>query len=202
MKVTILGASGKTGVQVVNQALESGYMVNALVRNADSLKKKANLNVFVGNVTDAKDIEKVSQGSDVIISALGAMSGSLMTEAVTAVIAASKVTGVKRFILMSSFAVRKEQLSGGMKLITGLVMGKAIQDKSKSEALLRKSDLDWTIVYATGLTNEAKGAKVKTLSSTESLSMKNKIARADVAVWMLKEANENAYNKAEVTISR
>lgn len=202
MKITVLGATGKTGSEVVKQALEAGYTVNVLVRRPDSLTSHAKLNVIVGDATDAKDVATASKDTDVIVSALGAMGGSLMTDAVTAIISASEVTGVKRFILMSSFAVRKEQLSSGMKFLVGMAMGKIVQDKSASEELLRKSDLDWTIVYAARLTDDAKGAKVRVLGSTETIGMKNNIARADVAAWMLEEAQKNGYIKAEVIISR
>jgi len=203
MQVTILGASGKTGMQVVDQALEAGYTVNALVRNPESLKEAANLYVFVGNATSIKDVTRASQGSNVIISTLGTNStkSTLMTDTVNAVIAASNATGVKRFILMSSFGVSRNSLGGAMKLIGG-VMKSMFKDKVNSEAILRASDLDWTIVHAAALNNQPKGSGLRVIPKTEKLNIKNKIARADVAAWMLKEAKENAYNKAETTISR
>jgi putative NADH-flavin reductase len=205
MKMTVLGASGKTGQDIVNQALEAGHTVSGLVRRHDALAAQLNLNVFEGDVTNPQDIAKASNGTDVIVSALGSRGGSLMTDTVTAVIAASKVTHVKRFILMSSFVVRKEQLRDGFKFVTGIFMSKAIQDKSKSEELLRKSDLEWTIVYPTLLTDTAKGASVgasvRVVGSPEKVGMKNKIARADVAAWMLSEAENNAYVRKEALIS-
>jgi putative NADH-flavin reductase len=201
MNITVLGASGKTGSEIVTQALEAGHSVNALVRRENALQAQKNLNIIVGDVTKEQDVVKASKGTNVIVSALGAMSGSLMTDAVTTVIAASNTTGVKRFILMSSFAVRKGQLSGGTKFMTGLVMKKAVSDKATSEDLLRNSDLDWTIVYPTGLTNDAKGANVRVVDSSETLSMKNKIARADVAAWMLNEATNNTFVRSEATIT-
>ncbi|HYH75102.1 MAG TPA: NAD(P)-binding oxidoreductase [Candidatus Saccharimonadales bacterium] len=201
MNITILGASGKTGSEIVKQALEAGHSVTALVRRADALAAQPNLNVLVGDVTNARDVAKASKGAHAVVSALGAMGGSLMTDAVKAVIAASKETGVKRFVLMSSFAVRKDQLSGGTKFVTGLLMGKVVKDKSASEALLRKSSLDWTIVYPTGLTNNEKGARVRVVSSSETVGMKNKIARADVAAWILDELKANKHVKAEALIT-
>jgi len=201
MNITVLGASGKTGSEIVNQALAAGHSVTAIVRRPESIESKTNLKVVVGDVTNQKDIAKISKGTDVIVSALGAMGGTLMTDTVTAVIAASKVTGVKRFILMSSFMVRKDQLTGGTKLMSNMLMGKAVADKSTSEDLLRSSDLDWTIVYPTGLSNKDKSANVRVVSSSEKLSMKNGISRADVAAWILKEAKANAYVKAEAVIT-
>jgi putative NADH-flavin reductase len=201
MKITVLGASGKTGQDLVNQALEAGHTVSGLVRRHDALAAQLNLNVFEGDVTNPQDIAKASNGTDVIVSALGSRGGSLMTDTVTAVIAASKVTHVTRFILMSSFVVRKEQLRDGVKFVTGIFMGKAIQDKSQSEELLRKSDLEWTIVYPTLLTDTAKGARVRVVGSPEKVGMKNKIARAEVAAWIVSEAENNAYVRKEALIS-
>jgi putative NADH-flavin reductase len=201
VKITVLGATGKTGTEVVKQALEAGHSVNALVRREGALEAQAKLNVIVGDVTNAQDVAKASKGADVVISTLGSMGGNLMTDAVSAVIAASKVTGVKRFILMSSFAVRKEQLSGGTKFVTGLLMGKAVKDKSASEDLLRNSNLDWTIVYPTGLTNNAKSGNVRVVGSSETVGMKNKTSRADVASWILDEAEAGNHVKSEALIT-
>lgn len=195
MNILALGASGKTGSQIVKKAHEAGYTVNALVRRPESLETQPDVNVFIGDVTDQKDIINASKDSDVIISARGAMGGSLMTDAVNAVISASKETGVKRFTLMSSWAVRKEQLNGFTKLISGLLMGSTVKDKYRSEELLRKSELDWTIMYATLLTDEPSGAKVRTVNKNESISMNNKISRADVAAWILAEAKNNDFVK-------
>jgi putative NADH-flavin reductase len=201
VNITVLGANGKTGIEIVNQALAAGHSVTGLVRNSSTLQAQKNLTIIAGDATNEQDIAKASIGADVIISALGAMGGSLMTDAVTAVIAAGKSTGVSRFILMSSFAVRKDQLSSITRFITGLVMKKAVSDKSMSESLLRRSDLHWTIVYPTALTNSAKGAQVRVVDDTETLSMKHKIARADVAAWILREAEQNAFVNRDVTIT-
>lgn len=201
MNITVLGASGKTGQELVKQALEAGHSVTALVRSPESMEAHTNLNAIVGDVTESQDVAKASKGAHVIVSALGAMGGTLMTDAVNAVVAASKVTGVKRFILMSSFAVRKEQLSGGTKFMTGLVMSKVVKDKDASEDILRSSDLDWTIVYATGLTNGEKSHNVRVVAANEKVSMKNKISRADVAAWILDEAESNKFVKNEELIT-
>lgn len=203
MKITILGANGQTGVQVVKQALEAGYTVNALVRNAEALKKRANLNIFVGSPTNVKDVSAASKGSDIIISVLGtrpSKSSTLMSDAVTAVIEASKSTGVKRFIFMSSFGVSSHPAGGAMKQVSWL-MKRMFKDYLVGEAILSNSNLDWTVVHATRLTNQAISSGWRVIPRTEKLSIKHQIARADVASWMLKEAKENAYNKAVVTIS-
>lgn len=202
MKITVLGASGRTGAELVRQALANGHAVNGVVRRPGSLDKQPNLHEFVGDATNAKVIAEASKGSDVIISVLGGNSSSLMTNAVKAVIEASKATGVKRFILMSSFVVEREHLQGIVKLATGLVMGGAIQDKASSEALLRNSDLDWTIVHATRLTGQPLGSGARVVPVGEKIGAGQQIARADVAAWILDEAEKNNYVKADALVSQ
>lgn len=202
MNITVLGASGKTGSELIKQALDAGHTVTAVVRRAGAIETQHNLTVTVGGVTDPSVIIDASKGADVIVSTLGSIKGTLMTDTITAVIAASNTTKVKRFILMSSFAVRREQLGGATKVITGLAMGNVIKDKATSEELLRASDLDWTIVYPTSLTNASKGAMLRVVPVGEKVGITHKIARADVAAWILTEANENKFVKKDVLITQ
>ena len=202
MNITVLGASGKTGSELIKQALDAGHTVTAVVRRVGSIETRPNLTVTVGDVTDPSVIASTSKGTDVIVSTLGTMKGTLMTDTVTAVIAASKTTGVKRFILMSSFAVRKEQLGAATKIITGLAMGSVVKDKAASEELLRASDLDWTIVYPTGLANAPKGAKLRVVPLDKKVGITHKTARADVAAWILTEASNNAFVHQDVLITQ
>jgi uncharacterized protein YbjT (DUF2867 family) len=203
MKITVLGASGKTGTEIVAQALAIGHVVYAVSRHRDGFEDNPNLHVIVGDATDSSVIIQASEDSDAILCVLGTTSNksTVITDAVKATIVASKSTGCKRFILMSSFTVEAKRLKGPVKM-AGVVMKGMISDKVTSENHVRSSDLDWTLIYATRLTNQPKGSGVRALSDTEKLSLKNKIARADVAAFMLREAEQNAYIRREVTISQ
>ncbi|MEV8394213.1 MULTISPECIES: NAD(P)-binding oxidoreductase [unclassified Streptomyces] len=193
MNITVLGASGKTGLQVVRQALEAGHTVHAVVRRADALEPRANLHLTVGDVADPAVVAEASKDSDAIISALGNLKVPLMTPAVQSVIKASDITGVKRFVLMSAFVVERDRLRPSMKVISRLGMKTAIEDKTASEALLRRSGLDWTIAYVTTLTDRPKGARIREVPKSEKLGMRHKISRADSAAWMLDAAVSNKH---------
>src|SRR5688572_30391675 len=108
MRIAILGAGGKTGLHLVRQAIERGYLVNALVRKREALAVAPNLNTFVGDATNARHVANVSAGATVLVSALGsgAAKSTLMSQAVRAVVEASAITGLRRIILLSSYAVR------------------------------------------------------------------------------------------------
>jgi putative NADH-flavin reductase len=72
MKLLIFGATGATGRQLVEQALEQGHEVTAFVRNpAKITNKNEKLKVVKGNIMDCHSVGAAVAGQDAIFSALG-----------------------------------------------------------------------------------------------------------------------------------
>ncbi|MGO9964131.1 MAG: NAD(P)-dependent oxidoreductase, partial [Acidimicrobiales bacterium] len=156
MNILILGANGGTGVHVVEQAVAAGDRVIALVRdtNVNVGLTRDGVDLIHGDARSATDLAKAMVGADVVISTLGGRGPSIMSDAVRAIIDGAHHAGMRRVVVMSSFAVERDRLGPVTKLMSNLTMSKAIADKTASERLLRSSDLEWTIVYATVLTNK------------------------------------------------
>ena len=77
MKIIVFGASGNTGRQLVEQALEAGYEVVAYVRNPSKLNiSNEHLTVIQGELSDAALIETAVKGTSAVLSALGPRGGS------------------------------------------------------------------------------------------------------------------------------
>src|SRR6266571_515858 len=101
MKITLLGATGKTGGELLTQALDAGDTVTAVVRTPSKLHNdNPRLNVVKGDVTNVDDLASAIIDSDVLISTLGGMSSSLMTDVSEAIIAAAPKSGLKRVVMM------------------------------------------------------------------------------------------------------
>jgi putative NADH-flavin reductase len=202
MNILLLGATGATGKEILRLALSAGHSMTVLVRNPDKIKiNKSNLRIVVGDATNRDDVYSAIAENEILISALGAMNSSLMTDATKAILAASKGTNLKRVIMLSSFAVRRTRLTHVAQLLTGMVMKKIIDDKKSAENLLRNSHLEWTIVYAATLTNKSGGKQVRVLPNTEMIGLKNSIARRDVATWILDESQVGSNINTDVSIS-
>ena len=72
MNLVVFGASGKTGREVVRQALARGFIVTAFVRDTGRLPfAHANLRLVKGEITDPKAVAKVIEGQTCVISTLG-----------------------------------------------------------------------------------------------------------------------------------
>src|SRR5689334_10714563 len=100
MKLAIFGAAGRTGILLVQQALEEGHEVVALVRTPSKLSiGNQRLTVVQGDVTQLADVERVVQGVDAVLSVLGHVKGSepdILTHAIRNIITAMDKYHVKR----------------------------------------------------------------------------------------------------------
>ena len=200
MNLTVLGAAGATGVPLVEQAIAAGHQVTALARSAEDLTlTNPNLHVVQGDATDRAVVSQAMKGADAVISVLGAR-GPVIAEATRAVVAAAEQAGPDRILMLSSFAVARDRLKPVSKLVTRMAMGSQTKDKAAGEEVLRASGLDWTIVYATVLTNGPK-TEPRVVPETEKVGMSQRISRADVASFLLQAATDGLYSRRDVIIT-
>jgi putative NADH-flavin reductase len=72
MKLTIFGATGRTGQHLVKQALQRAHQVTAFTRASEKLDASdENLRVVRGDVQDAASVDQAVAGADAVVSALG-----------------------------------------------------------------------------------------------------------------------------------
>ena len=77
MKIIIFGAAGDIGSRIVNEALNRGHDVTAIVRRTSQLQTlPSQANGIIGNADQINDVIKLTQGHDLIISAVRPPQGS------------------------------------------------------------------------------------------------------------------------------
>src|SRR3989441_8739003 len=188
MKLVVLGATGRTGRLVVEQALAAGHTVVALVRSPEKLTTgNPNLRVLTGEATDTSDLSRALEGADAVISTLGGK-GSVIEDSSQAIVAAARAAGVSRVVVLSSWVVEQDRLDAVSRLLTGIAMGPVIKDKNAGEQILRRSDLEWTIVYPSFLTDGPANGSVAVVPQGAKRRMSERISRADVAAWLVQAA--------------
>jgi putative NADH-flavin reductase len=75
MKLTIFGASGRTGTRLTEQALAAGHDVVAVMRNPAKLTlRHERLRIAHGDLTDAAAVEDAVRGADAVLAALNFLS--------------------------------------------------------------------------------------------------------------------------------
>ncbi|MCP4166963.1 MAG: SDR family oxidoreductase [Chloroflexi bacterium] len=206
MKLAIFGATGKTGIELVKQALDQGHAVTAFVRDPTRLAiEDDRLGLVTGDVLDAAAVSQAIQGQDAAICALGAGSSlkktTIRTTGTINIILGMKEHDVKRLLAVTAMGVGDSwnTLSLVNKFFFATLLKNSRNDHETQEAAVKESGLDWTIVRPSGLTDTPRtgvydvGGHISAKTS--------RIARADVADLVLKEVEENAWVSKAVTIT-
>lgn len=201
MNILVLGASGRTGRLVVEQALAAGHTVTAFARDPSKLKLSGeNLNIANGDARDFDSLRAALKGSDAVIDTIGGGERKLIATTMAALVAAMQKSGVRRVVVMSTFiATPNFRPSGMMRLFPRLVRGVAKDDLAGAK-LLAASWLDWTIVYATLLENKP-SAGFRLVGPDEIVTAKNHINRADVAECLLETLGDRATIRRSLLIT-
>ena len=112
MKLTILGATGSVGRELVDQALSAGHTVTVLVRNPEKLETSVSrVTVVQGDVTNADAVQRAIVGADAVLSALGHSKSSpddVLATASANAIAAMRPAGIKRLVVLANTALPAE----------------------------------------------------------------------------------------------
>lgn len=212
LKILVIGATSGIGLCTVEQANSRGHSVRAMARGASDLQLNgALLERFPGDALDPNTVGRAIDGMDAIIMALGIRERpamiwedeTLFSEATRVLMDAMEAAGMRRLLAITGFGAgrSREAMSRIERLGHGAVLGRVYADKTRQEALIEKSELDWTIVRPVILTNGAKTGRVKVL--TDPGTWRNGlVSRADVACYLL-DAVENALNiREDVVIAR
>lgn len=207
-KLLVLGATGGTGQHILAQAISQGYEVTVVVRNPERLVAAVDsVRVLVGCVPDdASILADAVRGQDAIISTLGVSnslkSAGLIGRSVPAIIDAMNAHGVRRLILTSAYGVGDTRRDVPLlpRLLMRLLFRDLYADKEVGEDRLRRSALDWTIVYPVTLT---KGPRTGRYRAGERLSLNGfpRVSRADVADFILTQIEHRTYSRKGVLIS-
>lgn len=207
MKLLVFGATGSSGRQLVQQALKQGHEVTAFARNPDAISADERLRIVVGDTTrDAEQIAAVVRGQDAVVSALGRRntfrSDNLIARSMHSIVPEMEQAGVRRLVLMSAFGVGESCRDAPLipRIMYRVLLRDIFADKKSAEDDIRRSSLDWTIVYPVLLTDGPPTGNYRVGERLELHGMP-KISRADVAHFMLSELKNRAFVRKVAVIS-
>ncbi|MCA6073594.1 NAD(P)-dependent oxidoreductase [Fulvivirga sedimenti] len=215
MKILVLGGSGRTGQWVIQEALEAGFFVHALVRNQESLPAHDRLRILEGSCLKRKDLDKALTGTSAVVSTLNVSRKSdftwsklrspedLMSKTIESLIPLMYAHGISRLIAVSASGVGDSSgyLPGWFGwLIKNSNIRYAYADHERQEKLIRNSDLDWTVYRPVGLTNANKISKVK-ITGNDGPEPSLTISRRTLAHYIIESLENNLHFQESPIIS-
>lgn len=202
MNLTVLGAAGRTGRHVAEQAVTRGHRVTGFTRRPAALADCAGLASLVhGDGRDPQAARKAVQGADAVIAVIGPASRNgphQVAEAAGALIAAMRNEGVRRLVVTSAYplvADRPRLLIALLRTILAAVYA----DAAAMERAVSDSGLDWTIARLNRLTSNPATGQARTSSGL--FTRPTAITRADAARVLLDITEDQALARTAVNIA-
>jgi putative NADH-flavin reductase len=199
MKLIIFGATGTIGKPLILQALTLGHEVTAFVRDKSKLQDIEHplLTIYEGDVLNSNTVEKAVQGHEAVICALGAgRKGVVRAEGTRNIIRAMEKAGIKRFVCQSTLGAGDSQANLNFfwkYIMFGWLLKEAFKDHELQEQYVKQSKLDWIIVRPGAFTDGKATGNFRHGFSPRDKSIKLKISRADVAMFLLMQLDSNEY---------
>src|SRR4051794_4524823 len=204
MNVTVFGATGGVGSQVVEQLRSRGHSVTALVRNPGKVPSSwgDGVTVVTGELSDAAAVDRAVQRADAVVSALGPSldrkaTGLPLVEGTRTIVEAMQSHGVRRYVGNGTPSVLdpREQPTWQTHLSTFLAktfLRRAYDELVGMSEIVMTSGLDWTIVrFLAPKDGPARGHLREGFYGQTKLGFN--ITRADVAAFTANQVDDNTY---------
>jgi putative NADH-flavin reductase len=208
MNITIIGASAGIGLETVKRGLDRNHSITTLSRSGIEIEEKKSLKVILGDATNKADLLSSIQNADAIIVTLGTSKNmnatALFSDFAQLMVEIHKENKIDiPIIFVTGFGAgeSKNYVPWLVKMFLKYFLKDVYADKTKMEEIITNSDLNWTVVRPGRLFDK---------ELTEKYRIENKlfkginvggINRADVADFLIKQAEKQTELKKYIAIS-
>jgi len=201
MKIAIIGATGRVGTRLTDEALRRGHAVTALARNASKLAPRDGLATKDVDATDTDALAAALAGNDVVISA-----ARFLDLPAGDVVDATMQAGVPRLLVVGGAA--SLYVAPGVQLIDTptfpeIYKAEAGAGRDFLNALKTETELDWTFLSPSALfepgerTGKFRIGEETLLADAQGKSW---ISMEDYAIAMLDEIEKPAHSHQRFTV--
>jgi putative NADH-flavin reductase len=208
MNITIIGASGGIGLEAVKRGLNRKHTITTLSRSEIKLEEKEKLKMIIGDATNKADLLNAIQNAEAIIVTLGTVkntkSTTLFSDFAKLMVEINRENRIDiPFLFVTGFGAgeSKNYVSWLIKLFLKYLLKDVYADKTKMEEIITESDLNWTVVRPGRLLDKALTEKYRVENKLFKGINIGGINRADVADFLIKQAENQTELKKYIGIS-
>lgn len=199
--IAIIGATGRAGSQLLEEALRRGHHVTAIARDTSKIGERAGVVSKNVDVLDADALQAAVAGSDVVISA-----AHFATIPSAAVLGPVKKAGVKRLLVVGGAG--SLLLPGGTRVIDSEGFPEEYRAEASAGAtflgdLRREQQLDWTFLSPSAEFVEGERTGAFRLGQDDLLvssAGRSWITFADYAIALIDEVEAPKHSRQRFTV--
>jgi putative NADH-flavin reductase len=208
MNITIIGASAGIGLETVKRGLNRNHSITTLSRSEIQIEEKESINKILGDATNKADLIKSIQNAEALIITLGTgknmKSTTLFSDFAKLIVEIHREHKIEiPVIFVTGFGAgeSKNYVSWLVKMFLKYLLKDVYDDKVKMEEIITNSDLNWTVVRPGRLLDGGLTEKYR-IENTLFKGIKiGGINRADVADFLIKQAEKQTELKKYIAIS-
>lgn len=200
-KIAIIGATGRAGSQLLEEALRRGHSVTAIARDPSALQGRAGVTPVAVDIQDSEALAKALAGNDVVLSAArfdGIPAATLLVPA--------KQAGVKRVLVVGGAG--SLLLPDDSRVIDSKDFPEAYKPEASAgalylDALKQEKELDWTFLSPSAEFVEGPRTGSYRLGKDHLLmgaDGKSWITFADYAIALLDEVEQPKHSRQRFTV--
>jgi putative NADH-flavin reductase len=199
--IAIIGATGRAGSQLLEEALRRGHSVTAIARDTSKIGQRAGVTCKNVDALDASALQTAVAGHDVVISA-----AHFTTLPASAVIGPVKSAGVKRLLVVGGAG--SLLLPNGTRVIDSLGFPEEYKIEASAgarflEDLRQEKELDWTFLSPSA--EFVEGERTGTFRTGQddllvSSAGRSWITFADYAIALMDEIEKPAHLRQRYTV--
>ena len=201
MNITVVGAAGRLGQQVAEEASRRSHRVTGLARHPQRMAKPELLSrIAVGDGRDRDIVSGAVVGADAVVITVAGGTGKdphQAADVTRAVAAAMREHGVHRLVITSAYPIVGTRPRAALWVLRK-VLATVYADLAEAERVAAGSDLDWTIARLNRLTDQPPAGPAHT--STDLLDRARGLSRADAATLLVDLAETRDHARQALNI--
>ncbi|NBW30567.1 MAG: NAD(P)-dependent oxidoreductase [Flavobacteriales bacterium] len=208
MNITIIGASAGIGLQTVIRGLNRNHSITSLSRSEIEIEENKSLKMILGYATNKADLLNSIQNADAIIVTLGARKNMKSTtlfsdfaKLIVEIHIENKIEIPLIFVTGFGAGESKNYVPWLVKMFLNYLLKDVYADKSKMEEIITNSDMNWTVVRPGRLLDKGLTEKYRIENTLFKGINIGGINRADVADFLIKQAEKQTELKKYIAIS-
>lgn len=214
MKILLLGATGRTGKLVIEEAIQRGHKISAIARDPEKLKDYQ-IDITPGTPYEFETVEKAISGCEAVINTLNISRKSdnpwarlvsprdLISKSAANAVTAMMRTGISRYIALSTIGAGSSWKTSPLilKFIVSVSNLKyAFRDHGRQEEILKNSSVEYTVCRAPMLSAEINNTGAVAVKEGENLP-KMVLSRNSAAEFFIKLIENKEHIREIVNLS-